>query len=407
MVQSEKVEFEGAQGDMLAARLELPAGEPRAYALFAHCFTCSKDNFAASRIAGALAKLGFAVLRFDFTGLGASDGEFANTNFSSNVGDLLKAVDYLRTEHAAPSIIIGHSLGGAAVLAAAGQVPEIKAVATIGAPSDPGHVQHLFAAARPEIEAQGEAEVSLAGRTFRIQKQFLDDIESHRLADAIGTMRKALLVFHSPVDQTVGVENAAEIFQAAKHPKSFISLDDADHLLSRHEDAIYVATVLSGWASRYLPEDEEAADDAPAEPGTVIVRETGDGKFQNEIVNGPHRLLADEPPSVGGADTGPTPYGYLLAGLGACTSMTVRMYANRKKWPLERVSMSLRHDKIHATDCEECETREGKVDTIEKEIEFTGPLDAEQRARLMEIADMCPVHRTLHSEVNIVSRLKA
>ncbi len=407
MAQSEKVEFEGAQGDMLAARLEMPAGEPRAYALFAHCFTCSKDIFAASRIAGALAELGFAVLRFDFTGLGASDGEFANTNFSSNVGDLLKAVDYLRTEHEAPSIIIGHSLGGAAVLAAAGQVPEIKAVATIGAPSDPGHVQHLFAAARPEIEARGEAEVSLAGRTFRIQKQFLDDIESHRLSDAIGAMRKALLVFHSPVDQTVGVENAAAIFQAAKHPKSFISLDDADHLLSRHADAIYVATVLSGWASRYLPEDEaEAADTAAGEPGTVIVRETGNGRFQQEVINGPHRMLADEPPSVGGTNTGPTPYGYLLAGLGACSSMTVRMYADRKKWPLERVSVSLHHDKIHATDCEECETREGKIDTIEREIELTGPLDAEQRARLLEIADKCPVHRTLHSEVQIVSRLK-
>ncbi len=406
MAKSEKVEFEGAQGDMLAARLEMPAGEPRAYALFAHCYTCSKDIFAASRIAGALAKLGFAVLRFDFTGLGASDGEFANTNFSSNVGDLLKAVEYLRTEHAAPSIIIGHSLGGAAVLAAAGQVPEIKAVATIGAPSDPGHVQHLFAAARPEIEAKGEAEVSLAGRTFRIQKQFLEDIESHRLADAIGAMKKALLVFHSPVDQTVGVENAAEIFMAAKHPKSFISLDDADHLLSRHEDAIYVATVLSGWASRYLPEDEAAADDAAGEPGTVIVRETGNGKFQQDVINGPHRMLADEPPSVGGTDTGPTPYGYLLAGLGACSSMTVRMYADRKKWPLEHVSVSLRHDKIHATDCEECETRDGKVDKIEREIALTGPLDDAQRARLLEIADKCPVHRTLHSEVQIVSRLK-
>ncbi len=407
MANSEKVEFEGAQGDMLAARLEMPAGEPRAYALFAHCFTCSKDIFAASRIAGALAELGFAVLRFDFTGLGASDGEFANTNFSSNVGDLLKAVEYLRAAHEAPSIIIGHSLGGAAVLAAAGQVPEIKAVATIGAPSDPGHVQHLFAAARPEIEAKGEAEVSLAGRTFRIQKQFLDDIESHKLADAIGAMRKALLVFHSPVDQTVGVENAAAIFQAAKHPKSFISLDDADHLLSRHADAIYVATVLAGWASRYLPEDDaEAADTAAGEPGTVIVRETGNGRFQQDVLNGPHRMLADEPPSVGGTNTGPTPYGYLLAGLGACSSMTVRMYADRKKWPLERVSVSLHHDKIHATDCEECETREGKIDTIEREIELTGPLDAEQRARLLEIADKCPVHRTLHSEVQIVSRLK-
>ena len=319
---------------------------------------------------------------------------------------MLKAVDYLRTEHAAPSIIIGHSLGGAAVLAAAGQVPEIKAVATIGAPSDPGHVQHLFAAARPEIEARGEAEVSLAGRTFRIQKQFLDDIESHRLSDAIGAMRKALLVFHSPVDQTVGVENAAAIFQAAKHPKSFISLDDADHLLSRHADAIYVATVLSGWASRYLPEDEaEAADTAAGEPGTVIVRETGNGRFQQEVINGPHRMLADEPPSVGGKNTGPTPYDLLLAGLGACTSMTLRMYAGRKKLPLDRVSVALRHEKIHAEDCADCETSEGRVDRIEREITVTGALDAEQRQRLLEIADKCPVHRTLENEVKVVTAL--
>jgi putative redox protein len=407
MARSEKIEFEGSQGHTLAARLELPDEAPRAYALFAHCFTCSKDIFAAARIATGLAEKGIAVLRFDFTGLGASDGEFANTNFSSNVDDLIRAADYLRDEHGAPRIIIGHSLGGAAVLAAAGRIPEIKAVATIGAPSDPSHVQHLFAEARPEIEAQGEAEVNLAGRTFRIQKQFLDDIESHKLSDAIAAMKKPLLVFHSPLDNTVGIDNAGAIFVAAKHPKSFISLDEADHLLSRREDAIYVATVLSAWATRYLGENDAKPETGPAtEDGVVVVRETGNGAFQQEILNGPHRMLADEPPTVGGTNTGPTPYGYLLAGLGACTSMTMRMYANRKKWPLEQALVTLKHDKIHAADCDECETRDGKVDLIEREIELTGPLDDEQRARLIEIADKCPVHRTLHSEIKITTQLK-
>ncbi len=407
MPRSEKIEFEGSQGHTLAARLELPDAAPRAYALFAHCFTCSKDIFAAARIATGLAEEGIAVLRFDFTGLGASDGEFANTNFSSNVDDLIRAADYLRDEHGAPCVIIGHSLGGAAVLAAAGRIPEIKAVATIGAPSDPSHVQHLFAEARPEIEAQGEAEVNLAGRTFRIQKQFLDDIESHKLSDAIAAMKKPLLVFHSPLDNTVGIDNAGAIFVAAKHPKSFISLDEADHLLSRREDAIYVATVLSAWATRYLGENDAKTETTPeTEDGVVVVRETGNGAFQQEVLNGPHRMLADEPPTVGGTNTGPTPYGYLLAGLGACTSMTMRMYANRKKWPLVQASVTLKHDKIHAADCDECETRDGKVDLIEREIELTGPLDDEQRAKLIEIADKCPVHRTLHSEIKITTQLK-
>ena len=407
MPRSEKVEFLGSQGDTLAARLEMPDETPRAFALFAHCFTCSKDIFAAARIAGGLAQQGIAVLRFDFTGLGASDGEFANTNFSSNVEDLIRAADFLRENHEVPSIIIGHSLGGAAVLAAAGRLEEVKAVATIGAPAEPGHVAHLLADARPEIEAQGEAEVVLAGRTFRIQKQFLEDIEGQRLADAVGKLRKALLIFHAPRDNTVGIENAGAIFDAAKHPKSFVSLDDADHLLSRHEDARYVASVLSAWATRYVPalSGKEAAGEEP-EHGSVIVRETGNGSFQQEVLVGPHRLLADEPKSVGGTDTGPTPYDLLLAGLGACTTMTVRMYADRKKLPLERITATLRHDKIHAKDCEDCETRDGKIDEIRREIELVGDLDDAQRARLMEISEKCPVHRTLHSEIKIRTQLK-
>lgn len=246
------IRFTGALGTQLAARLDSPPGEPLAFALFAHCFTCSKDTLAASRISAALTARGIAVLRFDFTGLGGSEGDFANTNFSSNVADLVAAAAWLRINHKAPAILIGHSLGGAAVLAAAREIPEAAAVATIGAPYDPGHVRQLLAPAIAEIEAAGEAEVDLAGRKFRIKKQFLQDIGGRESRDAIASLRKALLVFHSPRDTTVSVDNAARIFMAAKHPKSFVSLDDADHLLTRKEDAHYVAAVLAAWASRYI-----------------------------------------------------------------------------------------------------------------------------------------------------------
>jgi putative redox protein len=407
---SEKVEFEGSQGALLAARLELPDGPPRAYALFAHCFTCSKDVFAAARIAGGLAEAGIAVLRFDFTGLGASEGDFANTNFSSNVDDLLRAAAFLEARYEAPAILVGHSLGGAAVLAAAGRLDAVKAVATIAAPADPGHVAHLLAEKRPEIEARGEAEVVLAGRTFRIQKQFLEDIEEQRLTDAIGRMKKALLVFHAPRDEIVGIDNASSIFKAAKHPKSFISLDGADHLLSRREDARYVASVLAAWAARYVPGLESAQTPREHDEVThdnVLVRETGNGRFQQEVFAAGHRLLADEPVAVGGTDTGMSPYELLLAGLGTCTAMTIRMYADRKELPLERVTVRLHHEKIHAEDCADCETRDGKIDVVERTIELTGALDEAQRARLLEISEKCPVHRTLHSEIKIRTRLES
>ncbi len=404
---SEKVTFAGALGDRLAARLDLPEGEPKAYALFAHCFTCTKDIFAASRIAAALAEQGIGVLRFDFTGLGHSEGEFANTNFSSNVADLIKAADFLRETRQAPKIIVGHSLGGAAVLAATPGIPEAAAVVTIGAPSAPAHVQHLFHGALDQIAAEGEAEVEIAGRPFKVKQQFLEDISQQHLTEALGKLKKALLVFHAPRDQTVGIENAGEIFAAAKHPKSFISLDDADHLLSRKSDAVYVAEVLSAWVGRYLDGTAVAAQAPEAAEGAVVVTETGEGPFAQRITAGRHVLRADEPPSVGGKNSGPTPYDLLLAGLGACTSMTLRMYAGRKKLPLERVSVALRHEKIHAQDCADCETTEGRVDRIEREITLTGPLDAEQRRRLLEIADKCPVHRTLESEVKVVTALAA
>ena len=404
MPRAERIEFPGSGGELLAARFDRPAGPARATAIFAHCFTCSKDIAAASRIGGALAERGIAVLRFDFTGLGHSDGEFANTNFSSNVEDLVHAADFLRARGEAPAILVGHSLGGAAVLAAAPRIPEVIGVATIGAPADPAHVKGLFAAHEQEIESRGEAEVELVGRRFKVKRQFLDDLAAQDLEAELGGLRRALLVMHAPFDQTVGIENASRIFLAAKHPKSFVSLDGADHLLTRKQDAAYAAEMIAAWASRFLPAppDEDAT---AADQGEVVVRESGEGRFTQEIVAGPHRLAADEPPSVGGLDQGPSPYGLLLAALGACTSMTLRLYADRKKWPLDRVTVRLSHDKIHARDCEECETREGKLDRIDKEITIEGDLDAEQRRRLLEIADRCPVHRTLHSEVKVVTEL--
>ncbi len=404
---TERITFAGSGGEALAARLDTPPGTPIAYALFAHCFTCTKDIFAASRIAAALTEHGIAVLRFDFTGLGSSEGEFANTNFSSNIDDLVAAADFLRAGYAAPKLLVGHSLGGAAVLAAASRVPEAEAVVTIGAPAEPAHVAHHMADSRAEIEARGEAEVLLVGRPFRIKKQFLEDIEARKLEGDIAGLGKALLVFHAPRDTVVGIDNAARIFQAAKHPKSFVSLDDADHLLSKHEDAIYVAQVTAAWAERYLGPAPASEAFAPPRAGSdeVVVAESGAGGLTQSIsFGGRHAFVADEPASLGGAHAGPSPYELLSAALGACTTMTLRMYAGRKKMALDRATVRLRHEKIHAADCAECETREGRIDRIEREIELTGALSADERARLIEIADKCPVHRTLHSEVQIVTR---
>ena len=407
MSDSQKFTFPGASGAQLAARLDRPSGPIRAYALFAHCFTCSKDIFAASRIASSLVEQGIAVLRFDFTGRGHSEGEFANTNFSSNVGDLVAAADHLRATYEAPAILIGHSLGGAAVLAAAAKIPEAKAVATIAAPFDPAHASRNFSDSIAEIEAKGEAEVRLGGRPFVIRKQFLDDIAVQHQEERIAHLRKALMVFHAPLDEIVGIDNASKIFLAAKHPRSFVSLDDADHLLTRRADARYVAEVIAAWAGRYLDEiPREEFAEPNANPGTVVVAEAAEGALAQMIsVGGKFLLRGDEPVDLGGADTGPGPYEFLLAALGTCSAMTMRLYADRKGIPLRRASVTLMHDKIYATDCAECETKEGKIDRIARVISLDGDMTDTQRASLLAIADRCPVHRTLTSEISIISRL--
>ena len=402
---NERFQFTGSDGQQLAASLDLPVREPLAYALFAHCFTCGKDVLAAARIAAALAAKGIAVLRFDFTGLGSSEGDFANSTFSSNVADLVRAADHLRQTRQAPAILIGHSLGGAAILAAASQIPGAKAVVTIAAPADPAHVTGLFADRIEDIRKHGKVEVWLAGRPFHISSEFLDDIAEHNLMNHVTKLHKALLIMHAPTDDTVGIDNATRIFVAAKHPKSFVSLAGADHLLTQRGDSAYVADVISAWVTRYLDSvlPEQAANAAEA-PRRVVVRETRDSKFQQTVSVGPHRLLADEPVAAGGEDTGPGPYDFVLAGLGACTSMTMRMYADRKSLPLERVTVTLKHSKIHAEDCAECETKAGMLDQIDRVISIEGALDTEQRGKLMEIADKCPVHRTLTSEIRILTR---
>ena len=398
-----KLQFENTTGQQLSARLELPLErKPKAFALFAHCFTCNKNLVAVTNISRALTASGFAVLRFDFTGLGESEGEFSDTNFSSNVDDLVQGAEYLAAHYQPPQIIIGHSLGGAAVLQAASRLPFVKAVVTIGAPSNPPHVQHLLKNNIEEIRETGEATVLLAGRPFKIKKQFLDDLEDSNMQGVIKNLDKALLVLHSPQDSTVGINNAAEIYQAAKHPKSFISLDGADHLLTDKEDSFYAGQVIASWSSRYI--SPEPATELETEK--QVVTETGGDGFTTQIKAGRHHLLADEPANVGGKDLGPTPYGYLLAALGACTSMTLRMYAERKNWPLERATIHLEHFKLHSDDCDACETEQGYIDHIDREIELEGPLNEEQKTRLLEIADRCPVHKTLHAEIIINTKLR-
>lgn len=401
--------FKNPQGESLSGMLEMPSGVIKSYALFAHCFTCSKDNLAAARIARALADLGIAVLRFDFTGLGNSKGDFSNTNFSSNLQDLLAAAHYLEQHYAAPTLLIGHSLGGSAALAVAQDLAAVKAVITIGAPATAAHVKHLFADSVHALMDKQTVQVELGGRNFNIQRQFIDDLEKYNSVAHIKALRKALLIFHSPLDQVVSIDEAARIYTAAKHPKSFVSLDQADHLLSNPEDSRYVAEVLSAWAGRYLktdrmPAKKEDAEMQIVEPGGVIVRER-DKKFTREILAGHHHLISDEPVAMGGADLGLNPYELLLAALGSCTSMTLRMYANHKQIDLQDIQVELHHSRIHAEDCAACEAQAPFIDRITRSIQLTGHLNDQQRTRLLEIANQCPVHKTLRNQMDIKTRL--
>ncbi|WP_147113725.1 bifunctional alpha/beta hydrolase/OsmC family protein [Tateyamaria sp. syn59] len=399
---TERITFTGHAGT-LDARLDLPEGPHLATAVFAHCFTCGKDIPAARRIAARLTTMGIAVLRFDFTGLGHSEGEFANTSFTSNVQDLVKAVDYLNTRDMPPALLVGHSLGGAAVLKATAQLDQIKAVATIGAPFDPEHVTHNFADALPKIIEEGEAEVSLGGRPFRIGKGFIEDVAEEALHPAIARLNAALLVLHAPRDAIVSIDNASEIFLAAKHPKSFVTLDDADHLVTNADHAEYAADIIATWAKKYL-QLKPPAPPIGAPEGVVRSSEADPKGFLQDITHGTrHHILADEPRAYGGTNQGLSPYGLLSAGLAACTSMTIRMYARRKEWPLDHVHVDVSHNKVHAQDASG--TQGDKIDEWKRRITLTGQLDDAQRQRLLEIADKCPVHRTLEHTSKVLTEL--
>lgn len=398
------VTFENSVGEKLAGILDLPVTPPRAYALFAHCFTCSKNLNAATNISQALTEAGFAVLRFDFTGLGQSEGEFADSNFSSNVDDLVTAARFLESEYQAPAMLLGHSLGGTAVLQAAHDIPSAVAVATVGSPADPAHVGHLLDSASETLKREGVAKVNLGGRPFKMKQQFLDDIQQHPMPESLGTLRKAVMILHAPLDDIVELDNASQLFAAARHPKSFVSLDKANHLLTREADSRYAGQVIATWATRYLPADFVL--NSPEVPEGSVVARTEIDSFRTDIQAGPHHLTADEPPSVGGTNLGPSPYGLLSAALASCTTMTLKMYATHKQLDLQSVSVDVRHEKIHAKDCADCETESGKVDVFSRRLKVEGELSDEQRQRLVEIADRCPVHRTLHGETKIVTELE-
>ncbi len=399
----QKITFENQRGQALSGILDLPAAAPVAFALFAHCFTCSKNLKAASHVARALTDAGIAVLRFDFTGLGQSEGEFSDTNFSSNVDDLLAAVSYLEQEHEAPAILVGHSLGGTAVLQAAANVDSAVAVVTIGSPSEPAHVARMFTGSEDTLRDRGEATVNLGGRPFLMKQQFLDDLEKQDLRSSIGSLRKALLIMHAPLDDVVDIDNASALFAAAKHPKSFVSLDTADHLLSREADSQYAGRVLASWASRYLPESK-GSEALPAADAAVVAI-TSAGGFRTDVRLGDHAIVADEPLAVGGTGLGPTPYDLLSAALATCTSMTLLMYARHKKLKFESATVRVEHDKIHARDCEDCESGTGKIDEFRRTISLEGDLSDAERKRMLEIADRCPVHLTLHGETKVRSAL--
>ncbi len=402
----QKLTFKNKEGQTLVGRLELPADRyPHNFAVFAHCFTCNKNLLAVKNIGKALTAHGFGVLRFDFTGLGESEGDFADTNFSGNVADLVAAANYLKENYQAPTLIVGHSLGGAAVIYAASEIPSIRAVATIGAPSNPVHVKHLLKSGLDEISTTGKAVINLSGRDFTIKKQFLDDLETKSLPETVKNLRKPLLILHSPQDTTVGIKNAEEIYIAAHHPKSFVSLDNADHLLSKKEDSQYTGKVIAGWAQRYVDMIPETG--GLRSKHQVVASLNKEDGFTTAMRIGNHYYTADEPLEVGGNDFGPSPYELVSAGLSACTAMTIQMYTKRKGWEVDNVEVHTTFGRTHAVDCEACETDSAKIDTFHREIKLTGNLDEKQRARIMQIADKCPVHKTLHNEVQVITKLIA
>lgn len=399
----EKVSFKNKDNEQLAGRLELPLDQkPHNFVVFAHCFTCTKNLTAIRNIGRALARVGFGVLRFDFTGLGESEGDFENTNFSGNVDDLVEAAQFLEKNYMAPSLIIGHSLGGAAAIFASARLPSIKAVAVINSPSNPSHVMHLLKDSATEINKKGKAKVNLGGIDFTIKKQFLDDLQNKSLMDVVSDFRKALLILHSPQDKTVEIKNAEDVYLAAHHPKSFISLDGVDHLLSNKEDSEYVGEVIAGWASRYV---EIPPQKKISSKSKVAASLNDEDKFTTHLKLGDHTAIADEPTSFGGNNFGPTPYEYISAGLASCTAMTIQMYAKRKKWKIENITVHIDYSKDHAVDCEACEDKSAKIDTFTRKIKFDGNLSAEQKKRLLEIADKCPVHKTLITETQILTEI--
>jgi uncharacterized OsmC-like protein/alpha/beta superfamily hydrolase len=399
----QKITFRNKEGKTLAGRLEMPADRhPHNFAIFAHCFTCNKNLLAVKNISRALTANGFAVLRFDFTGLGESEGDFEDTNFSGNVSDLVAAASFLEETYKTPTLLVGHSLGGAAALFAAAEIATIKAVATIGAPSNPIHVQHLFKSTIAEINTSGKAVVNLSGRDFTIKKQFLDDLETKSLVTVVKNLRKPVLILHSPQDDTVGIKNAEELYAAAHHPKSFVSLDGADHLLMRKQDSLYAAQLIAAWSQRYVSSSEN--ENLKTKHQVVASLDASDG-FTTAMKVGSHFLTADEPVVFGGNDYGPSPYELVSAGLSACTAMTIQMYAKRKEWNVENVQVHTSYSKSHAQDCENCETDSAKLDTFHREITLSGNLDKKQKVRLLQIADKCPVHKTLHSNIQIITKL--
>lgn len=399
----QNISFKNRNGEQLAGRLELPLDQKaHNFAILAHCFTCTKNLTAIVNLSQALMRDGFGVLSFDFTGLGQSEGDFENTNFSGNVEDLVEAANFLKQNYNAPSLIIGHSLGGTAALLAADRISSIKAVAVIGAPSDPAHVMHLLKDSESEIIKKGKATVHLEGRDFTIKKQFIDDLKSNSLSEVLKTFRKALLILHSPQDKTVDIKNAEDIFVAAHHPKSFISLDGADHLLSNKTDSHYVGRVIADWATRYVPVPILQPVDTKSKVAASL---GGDEKFSTDLKLGNHSLIADEPTSVGGNDYGPSPYDYIAGGLAACTAMTIQMYARRKKWEVENVTVHISYSRTHAVDCESCEDEHAKIDTFSVDINLEGSLSEEQTNRLLEIAEKCPVHKTLTSKIRIITKI--